>query len=97
MSGTWAPVVGYLIFWLGLIAAIILFVIKKRWYPVMHLISICLYVFTILYIMDVFNMNKNGVLGLLALSSIIMIGIGFYLSKKYLDESPKNVLKAPSK
>ena len=32
---------------------------------------------------DVFDIGKNGILLILAFSSILMIGVGVYLSKKF--------------
>lgn len=81
--GSWYPLLGHGIFWLGLLVAIILYAVKRKWYPVMYLISISLYIFTIGFTIDVFNIPKNGILGLLALSALIMIGTGYYLSKKF--------------
>jgi phosphate starvation-inducible membrane PsiE len=84
----WYPFLGYSIFWLGLIAAIIIYAIKRKWYPVIYFISICLYAFTVGYVIDVFDVSKNGVLLILAFSAAVMIGLGFYLSKK---KNPKEV------
>jgi len=76
----WYPALGWGIFWIGLIASIILFATKKKWYPIMYLVSISLYIFTIGFIVDVFDMGKNGILIILAISAAIMILIGWYLS-----------------
>jgi hypothetical protein len=69
------------IFWIGLIAAIITYAMKRKWYPIMYLISICLYIFTVGFIIDVFDISKNGILLILAFSALIMIGLGIYLSR----------------
>ena len=84
----WYPVVGFGAFWIGLVIAIILFAMKRKWYPIMYLISVCLYVFTISFVIDVFDIQKNGILALLALSAVLMIGLGMYLSKKF-GKTPK--------
>lgn len=79
----WYPVLGHGVFWIGLITAVILFAVKRKWYPIMYLISVCLYIFTVGFVIDVFDLSRNGILGILALSAVIMIGLGLYLSKRF--------------
>ena len=79
----WYPFLGYGVFWIGLVVSIILYAMKRKWYPLMYLISISLYIFTVGFVIDVFDIGKNGILLILALSSAIMIGLGVYLSKKF--------------
>ncbi len=77
----WYPFVGYGIFWVSLIVSIILYAVKRKWYPIMYLISIALYIFTLCFVIDVFELSKNWILLLLAFSALVMIYIGFYISK----------------
>lgn len=77
----WYPYLGYSVFWLALVVAIILFAVKRKWYPLAFLISVSLYIFTIGFVIDVFDLSKNWILSLLAFSTLIMLGLGFYLSK----------------
>ncbi len=79
----WYPFVGYGVFWIGLIVSIILYAMKRKWYPIMYLISVSLYIFTAGFIIDVFNLSKNLILLTLAFSALVMIGLGMYLSKKF--------------
>ena len=79
----WYPVLGYGIFWIGLVVSIILYAMKRKWYPIMYLISVSLYIFTVGFIIDVFELSKNGILLTLAFSTLVMIGLGIYLSKKF--------------
>lgn len=79
----WYPFLGYGIFWIGLVVSIILFAMKRKWYPLMYLISICLYIFTVGFVIDVYDLSKNWVLLILAFSALLMIGLGLYLSKKF--------------
>ena len=79
----WSAVVGYGIFWIGFVVAIILYAIKRKWFPIMYLISISLYIFTVSFVIDAFELTKNWILGLLAFSALAMIGVGVYLSKKF--------------
>jgi hypothetical protein len=78
----WYPFLGYGVFWIGLVASIILYAMKRKWYPISYLISISLYIFTVGFIIDQFSVGKNGILLILAFSSIVMIGLGMYLAKK---------------
>ena len=83
MAYYWYPFLGYGVFWIALVASIILYAIKRKWHPLMYLISISLYIFTFGFVIDVFDLSKNWILLLLALSSVLMIGLGMYLSKKF--------------
>ncbi len=78
----WLGFYGWSIFTLGLIAAIILFSIKKKFSPVMYLVSVATYIFTVGFVIDAFDMGREGVLLLLALSAVLFIALGFYFSKK---------------
>ncbi len=78
----WYPYMGHGIFWIGLVVAIILYAMKRKWHPIMYLISVSLYIFTVGFVIDVFDLSKNGILLSLAFSAVVMIGVGFYLSKK---------------
>jgi len=78
----WYPYLGYGIFWIGLVVAIILYAMKRKWNPIMYLISVCLYIFTVGFVIDAFDLSKNGILITLAFSALVMIGLGFYLSNK---------------
>jgi hypothetical protein len=80
----WSNFVGSGIFWIGLIGAIVLYAIKSKWYPIAYLISVLMYVFTVCFVIDVFNLSKNWILLLLAFSAILMTFLGMYLSKKNL-------------
>lgn len=79
----WYPFLGYGTFWIGLVVAIILYAMKRKWHPIMYLVSVCLYIFTVGFVIDVFDLSKNWILLILAFSALIMIGLGFYLSKKF--------------
>ena len=58
----WYPFLGWGVFWIGLVVSIILFAMKRKFYPIMYLISISLYIFTTGFVIDVFDMGKNGIL-----------------------------------
>ena len=77
----WYPFLGWGVFWVGLILAIVLFAIKKKIYPVFYIASIALYIFTAGFTIDVFELGKIGILSILVLSAIIFMGLGYYLSK----------------
>ena len=79
----WYPYLGYGVFWIALIVSIILYAIKRKFYPIMMLISISLYIFTVGFVIDVQDIGKNGILLILAFSSFIMLGLGWYWSKKF--------------
>ncbi len=79
----WLAPFGWGIFFTGLVVAIILFAIKRKFYPVIYLVSIATYIFTIGFVIDAFDLSKNWTLFLLALSAIIFIILGVYFAKKF--------------
>src|SRR3989338_700669 len=72
--------VQYFFYVLGIM---LLFAMKKKWFMIMYLISICVYIFTIGFVIDVFDLSKDQILLILAFSSGVMIAAGVYLSKEH--------------
>ncbi len=79
---TFYPFVGFSVFWIGLIAAVIIYIVKRSWYPIAYLISAALYVFTVAFVIDVFDLGPNMIMGVLAISAALMIGAGYFILKK---------------
>lgn len=78
----WYPFLGYGVFWLGLIVAIIIYIKKRKFYPLLYLISIALYIFTVGFMIDVFNFSRNLIILTLALSAALFIFLGIFISRK---------------
>ena len=76
----WYPIVGWLVFWIAFVAGITLFIIYRKLYNIFYLVSISLYIFTIAFMIDVFNFGKIGILSTLVFSAVIFMLIGYYLS-----------------
>jgi membrane protein implicated in regulation of membrane protease activity len=79
----WLGPYGWSIFFFGLVAAIILFAIRRKFYPAMYLVSIAVYIFTIGFVIDAFDLGRNWVLLLLALSAVVFILLGLDFSRKH--------------
>ena len=79
---SWSSLMSYASLWIGLIASIMIYSTKGKWYPIMYVISVSVYIFTFGFVIDAFNLSKDGILILLIFSTIIMIGLGFHLSRK---------------
>lgn len=77
----WYPFLGWSVFWIGLIVSIVLFAVYKKLYPVMYLVSIALYIFTVGFIIDVYEFNELLILVTLVFSAVVFMLLGFYLSK----------------
>jgi hypothetical protein len=77
----WYSVFGGFIFWVSLILAIILFATYRKFHLVMYMVSISLYVFTMGYLIGVFNLHKFGILLVLSFSAVLFMILGYYLSK----------------
>jgi len=80
---SWLSALGWGIFFLGLVASIIIFSVKRKFYPVMYLASIAIYIFTIGFMVDAFKLGKNWILILLVISSILFILAGVWFSYKF--------------
>ena len=94
---SWLGPFGWGIFFIGLVVAIILFAIKRKFYPVMYLVSIATYIFTIGFTIDVFDLGKGGVLLVLAFSTVVFIGLGLYFASKFSKEKENFVQKIQSR
>ena len=81
MSAYWYSFLGWSVFWISFILAIILFAIYKKIYPVFYMISMALYIFTAGFMVDVFDFGKLGILTVLVISSMVFMALGYYLSK----------------
>lgn len=81
MTMIWYPILGYGIFWIGLVLAVIMFATMRKFYPILYLASISVYIFTLGFVIDVFDVGKEGILILLAFSTLLMITIGMSLAK----------------
>ena len=72
-------------FALSLIACIIFliisYVISKKFYTLMYVLSIFTYINFVAFTIDAFNLSKNWVVLLLAISAIILIMLGVFFSK----------------
>jgi UDP-N-acetylmuramyl pentapeptide phosphotransferase/UDP-N-acetylglucosamine-1-phosphate transferase len=93
----WLGPFGWGIFFIAFIVAIILFAVKRKFYPIMYLISIATYIFTLGFVIDAFDLSKNFILLLLALSAILFILAGVYFAKKFEKHKQKFMQSAPKK
>jgi len=76
-------ILGWGVFWISLILAIVLFSVYKKLYPVFYLISIALYIYTAGFMIDTFSFGKFGILTTLVVSAVIFMILGYYLSKVF--------------
>lgn len=75
------PALGWGIFWVSFVLAIILFAKYRRLYYVFYLISVALYIFTAGFLIDAFQLGRLGILTTLVFSAIVFMVLGYYLSK----------------
>jgi hypothetical protein len=81
-SAGWSIGVGVLIFIIAICFAVYFYLKYKKVSQTVFIASISTYIFAVFYAMDVFKLSKNGVLGLLVISTILMMVVGKYFSKK---------------
>ena len=80
-------ILGWAVFWISLILAVVLFAKYKKLHPVFYLISVALYIFTAGYMIEIFAFKQFGVLITLVISAIIFMLLGYYLSRVLSSES----------
>lgn len=79
-------VIGWGVFWIALILAIVLFTKYRRLSHVFYLCSVSLYIFTAGYMIDIFSIGRLGILATLIISALIFMGLGYYLSQVFGDQ-----------
>ena len=82
---------------MGLIAAIVIYSVKRKFFPVMYLVSIALYIFTIGFVIDIYDLSKDGVLLVLAFSAIVFMVLGYYFSSKFRKGKEEIANKIPAR
>ena len=80
-------IIGWGVFWISLILAIILFSKYRKLSHVFYLCSVSLYIFTAGYMIDIFNFTKFGILATLIISAGMFMGLGHYLSQVLGEQS----------
>ncbi|MBI4438983.1 hypothetical protein HY640_03575 [Candidatus Woesearchaeota archaeon] len=78
----WFQAVGVLVFFIALIASIIIYANLRKLYYLMYIISLSIYVFMVSYVIEAFQLGRDTVMLILAASAIIMLGLGYYLKKR---------------
>jgi hypothetical protein len=76
----WFPILGWGIFWISFVIAIILFAVYRKISPVFYLVSVALYIFTAGFAIDAFAIGRLGILTILVFSALIFMALGYYLS-----------------
>ena len=79
----WYGILGWGIFWISFIVAVVLFASYKKLHPVMYMVSISLYIFSAGFLIDVFNLPKIGILMTLVFSACLFMVLGYYFSKVF--------------
>jgi len=79
-SADWSIVLGIITFIIAICFATYYYLKYKKISIVVFCLSIATYIFAVFYAWDVFELNKNWILLMLTISTIIMIFIGKYLS-----------------
>lgn len=82
MAGAdWSIAVGILVYFVAIIVAAMYYYRYEKIYLIFHISAISTYVFAVFYTWDVFELNKNYVLGMLIVSTVIMVLLGKYFGK----------------
>ncbi len=88
--GEWYPFLGWFDFIISFVIAIIIYARAKKFYPILYLIAISLYVFTAGFYIDVYDLSKSGILMVLVVSAGLFMLAGWYFSKIFHSDEVKN-------
>ncbi len=86
-SADWSIALGVLVFIVAIVFAIYYYYKYKKLFLIAFVASIATYVFAVFYTWDVFELNKNWILLILAASAVVMAILGKYFSKIELKPS----------
>ena len=78
---TWAPVVFWVLLVPLLVVMLIVYLRSKKLYRLLYITSVFAYAMSIMYWIDAYQLGRNAIIGLLLLSSILMIYLGYRLRK----------------
>ncbi|MCA9460034.1 MAG: hypothetical protein KC550_05800 [Nanoarchaeota archaeon] len=84
-SAEWSIPLGILIFIVALIFAVYYYMKYKKIFLIVFTAAIATYVFAAFYTWDVFELNKNWIMAMLSISTILMFGLAKYFSKLILN------------
>lgn len=80
-SADWSIPLGVLIFIIAIIIATIYYIRYKKFSHVLYVVSIATYTFSVFYTLDVFELNRNWILGILVFSTLLMFWLANYFKK----------------
>ncbi len=63
-----------------LIALGIAYGTSKKLFPLMYIISVFSYICTVTYVIDAYQLGKNGIIIILAVSAVLMMALGFFIA-----------------
>jgi len=89
-SASWSIAMGILTFVIALIFAAVYYVKYKKVFLIVLIASVATYVFSVFYTWDVFELNKNSIMLLLVISTIIMFFLGKYFTNLELKPQKKH-------
>lgn len=86
-NADWSIAVSILVFLIAIVIAAIYYYRYRKFYLVLYIASVATYISSIFYTWDVFELNKNAVLVMLLVSTIVMWFLGGHFSKMNLKPS----------
>lgn len=92
MPSTWAPIVFWVLLVPLLIVMLVVYLRSKKFYRLVYILSVFAYAMTIMYWIDAYQLGRNAIVGLLVVSSLLMIGLGYLMHKHVAEKmGGKNV------
>ena len=73
----WAQVVFWVLLVPLLIVLLVIYVKSRRLYRLFYILSVFTYAMTVMYAIDAYQLGRNAIIGLLALSSVVMMYVGY--------------------
>ncbi|MCH8519590.1 MAG: hypothetical protein LAT82_02445 [Nanoarchaeota archaeon] len=78
MGAEWSIAVGFLVYFIAIIFAIVFYVIYRKFSLILYTASISTLIFSIFYAIDVFDFSRNLIMLTLVISTIAFFALGKY-------------------
>ena len=94
MGAEWSIAVGFLVYFIAIIVAVIWFILYRKLSIIIYTASITTLIFSIFYMIDVFDFNRHLVLLTLTISTIVFFVLGRYFKNvtyKQIKQEPESL------
>jgi hypothetical protein len=78
----WAQVVFWALLVPLLVVLLVVYIRSRTLYRLLYILSVFTYAMTVMYAIDAFDLGRNAIIGLLALSAVLMLYVGWWFHRR---------------